>query len=112
VGVGRRVAFFLGILSGSPSAFIDHRFWHPGGDEPRRYPFPRSKEDSFLQERPRLGLQDLRQLQRAQVTSHRLTEGHLMIEPAEEISVGGRNAGQGGGLKVPQVKEKQGPLPG
>jgi hypothetical protein len=56
VGVGRRVAFFPGILSGLPTAFIDHRLWDPGGDEPRRYPFLRSKEDRFLQERPRLGL--------------------------------------------------------
>ena len=102
VSLRRCVALFLRVLLRHSAAFIDNRLGHTHGNEPRgdvrcgpeREGF-REEQESALHCR-----EALRQLPRAQTTSHRFINVGLMIEATAKIRARRRNAGEGFDLNI------------
>lgn len=108
--VGRRIAFFLGVLSGSPVPGIDDRLWDARGNQACRHLLVGAAQDRQLQESP---------FDRGKATSQRhwrytvrydFQQRGLMVETTNKIGMGGSNLGQRFDLDISSINKKQIPF--
>ena len=99
--VGRRRAFFLRGLPGSPSPGIDDLLWNARGNQACRHLLFSTDQDGLLQKIMLDRGKATGQLHRGYTVSHRFQPRRLMVETTDKIGVGGGDLGQGFDLEIP-----------
>ena len=95
MGLGRGVAFFLGVLVGDSAAGIDDRLGHPDGNETRGDTGCRADKDRFFEEQAvgRNGQEVCLQRHRVHTARNRCINVGLMIEATAKIRASCRKTG-------------------
>jgi hypothetical protein len=110
--LGRRIAFFLGVLPGSPSPGIADLLWDARGKQARCYWLLGAYQERWFEDIQLCSRQPTGSLHWGDTVRHHCQQRRLLVEPTDKIRLGGGDLGQGFALEISSIKKKQIPCVG